>query len=147
MNPYIPTPWQDDIYDELTGERIQDGTPMSRTQFYNMETGILANNILGAFLLERVMQHGRTLADLEGEIKTVALKNTLEYPFNDSAKTVALEHERDNIQYQVGVEIVSADGLVGDVEVYDKALNGFKIRFTGSARNVTLRYYVHGGML
>ena len=45
------------------------------------------------------------------------------------------------------VEVVSADGLVGDIEVYDKALNGFKIRYTGSAKNVKLRYYVQGGML
>ena len=60
MNPYNPTPWQDDIYDQETGELIQEGTPMSRTQFYNMETGILAGNILGAYLLQHMMQHQRT---------------------------------------------------------------------------------------
>ena len=36
---------------------------------------------------------------------------------------------------------------MGDVEVYDKALNGFKLRYTGSAKTVKLRYYVQGGML
>lgn len=147
MNPYNPTPWQDDIYDEETGELIQEGTPMSRTQFYNMETGILGNNILGAYLLEHIFQQQRSLADLEGEIKEVALKNSLDYPFNDSTQTIALEHERDSLTYRVGVEVLEADGLVGDIVVYDKALNGFKVRYTGSARNVKLRYYVTGGML
>lgn len=147
MNPYNPTPWKDDIYDEASGELIQEGTPMSRTQFYNMETGILGNNVLGAFLVSQVMQHQRSLADFEGEIKEVTLTNSLVYPFNNSAKTVALEHERDTLKYQVSVEVISSDGLVGDVEVYDKALNGFKLRYTGSAKNVKLRYYVQGGML
>lgn len=147
MNPYNPTPWQDDIYDQETGELIQEGTPMSRTQFYNMETGILGNNILGAYLLQHVMQQQRSLNDLVGEIKEVTLTNSLDYPFNNSATTIALEHERDNLTYRVGVEVVEADGLVGDILIYDKALNGFKIRYTGSAQNVTLRYYVTGGML
>lgn len=147
MNPYVPTPWQDDIYDEDTGELIQEGTPMSRTQFYNMETGILGNNVLGAYLVQQMMLHQRSLADLEGEIKEIALTNSLEYPFNDSAVTVALEHERDTLKYKVDVEVLTTDGLVGDVVVYDKALNGFKLRYTGSAKNVTLRYFVTGGML
>ena len=112
-----------------------------------METGILGNNILGAYLLQHVMQQQRSLNDLVGEIKEVTLTNSLDYPFNNSATTIALEHERDNLTYRVGVEVVEADGLVGDILVYDKALNGFKIRYTGSAQNVTLRYYVTGGML
>ena len=147
MKIYNPTPWEDDIYDEESGELIQEGTPMSRKQFYNMETGILTANILGAYLLQHIMQHQRALAELEGEIKEISLTNNLAYPFNSSSQTVALDHERDTLAYQVWVEVVSADGLVGDIEVYDKALNGFKIRYTGSAENVTLRYYVQGGML
>lgn len=120
---------------------------MSRVQFYNMETGILANHVLGAYLLQQAMAQQRVLADLEGEIREVTLTNSLEYPFNNSARTVALTHERDTLAYRVDVEVLSADGLVGDVEVYDKALNGFKLRYTGSAGSVTVRYYVHGGMM
>jgi len=37
-------------------ELVQEGTPMSRTQFYNMETGILAANILGAYLVQQVRE-------------------------------------------------------------------------------------------
>lgn len=147
MNPYVPTQWQDDIYDEATGELVQEGTPMSRTQFYNMESGILANDVLGAYLLQQIMLHQRSLTDLEGEIKEITLTNNQDYPFNNSAKTIALEHERDTLAYKVDVEVLEADGLVGDVEVYDKALNGFKLRYTGSAKTVKLRYFVTGGML
>ena len=43
-------------------------------------------------------------------------------------------------------EVISADGEVGNVIVTDKQLNGFKIAFTGSAKNVTIKYYVQGGM-
>ena len=147
MNPYNPTPWKDDIYDEESGDLIQEGTPMSRTQFYNMETGILAADVMGAYLLQQLMNHKRSLTDLVGEIREIALTNSLDYPFNNSAKTIALAHERDTLSYRVDAEVISADGLVGDIEVYDKALNGFKLRYTGSARNVRLRYYVQGGML
>ena len=28
MNIYNPTPWKDDIYDEESGELIQEGTPL-----------------------------------------------------------------------------------------------------------------------
>ena len=45
MNIYNPTSWEDDIYDEESGELIQEGTPLSRKQFYNMETGILAGDL------------------------------------------------------------------------------------------------------
>ena len=34
---------------------------------------------------------------------------------------------------------------VGDVVVYDKQVNGFKIAFTGSAKSVTVRCFVQGG--
>jgi hypothetical protein len=102
---------------------------------------------MGQYLLLQIRRHQRSLEELEGEIKEVALTNSLAYPFNGSAMTVALDHERDTLAYQVNTEVISADGFVGDVEVYDKALNGFKLRYTGSARNVQLRYYVQGGMI
>jgi hypothetical protein len=36
---------------------------------------------------------------------------------------------------------------VGDITVFDKQLNGFKIAFDGSATNVTLKLRIKGGML
>jgi hypothetical protein len=35
---------------------------------------------------------------------------------------------------------------VGSIEISAKALNGFKVAFTGSAKSVTLQIRVKGGM-
>ena len=79
------------------------------------------------------------------ETGTVTLSNTKTYPFNNSAQTVALNCERENADYFVLTEIASADPDVGDVRVYDKAANGFRISFTGSAKSADIRYAVMGG--
>jgi hypothetical protein len=143
---YKGTSWQDHVVDQQTGEVIQQGTPQSATNFNNMEEGILAANELGAVLAQQVAHNTRILADLEGEIGEVVLTNTQEYPFNDSAKTVALTKPRDTLNYWVVVEVISADGMSGDIRIYDKQVNGFKVAFTGSASRATIKYYVQGGM-
>jgi hypothetical protein len=79
------------------------------------------------------------------ETGTVTLNNSKPWPFNDSAQTVALEKFWDNRDYMVQTEVVSADGEAGDVVVSGKAVNGFKIAFTGSARQAVVRYQVMGG--
>lgn len=146
MNPYNKTTWQDHVVDPETGQVIQEGTPESATNFNNMETGIFANDSVGSVLMQEVMQHKRLLADLEGEIGEVTLTNSQEYPFNNSEITVSLSKARDTLNYRVDIEIVSAVGFPGKIEVYDKQLNGFKIKFTGSATSVTVKYIVQGGM-
>jgi len=146
MKPYNLKRWQDHIVDELTGEVIQEGTPVSATNLNNIETGILGNDGFASVLIQQVMQFKRSITDLEGEIKEVTLTNNLSYPFNNSETTVALQKARDTLNYRVLTEVLSSNGFVGHVEVYDKALNGFKIRYTGSATSVTIRCFVQGGM-
>ena len=143
---YKRTFWQDHVVDEGTGEIMQQGTPQSATNFNNVEEGIFSSNELGAVLAQQVRQHGRVMADMEGEIGEVVLTNSQEYPFNDSAKTVALTKKRDTLNYRVFAEVISSDGMPGDIKIYDKQLNGFKIAFTGSATSATVKYYVQGGM-
>lgn len=143
---YNPTDWKDDIYDEESGVLIQEGTPMSRPQFHNMETGIFAGNVLGLVLLQELLQVRRNVADLEGELIEVQLTNSQKYPFNNSTKTIAFSKERDTLTYEVGTEVLSTNGPVGEVLVFDKALNGCKVKFTGSATAVTIRCYIRGGM-
>lgn len=147
MNPYKPTLWEDDVYDATTGELIQEGTPMSRTQFHNMETGIFAGDAFASVLLQQALQNKRKLLDLEGEVVTISLSNNQAYPFNNSAQTVAMTKQRDTLNYRVAVEIVSSVGMVGNVEVYDKALNGFKVRYSGSATSAVIKCYIQGGMM
>lgn len=161
---YKKTVWQDhvvekpDTYREVQnadgtvthtpaeGEIIQQGTPMSATNYNNMEDGIFENNIGISMLLQEVLQHKRNLLDLEGEKGQKVLTNSKQYPFNDATQTVSLTKSRDTLNYRVDTEIINSNGTEGNVEVYDKQLNGFKLRFTGSAATATIKYIVQGGM-
>lgn len=147
MKPYSRTIWKDHVVDSGTGQIIQEGTPQSATNFNNLEEGTFANDVSVTVLAQQVLQHKRILSDLEGEIAEVSMTNAQEYPFNNSGITVNLLKARDTLNYRVEVEVVSSrSGEVGEIIVYDKQLNGFKIRYTGSAEAVTARYYVIGGM-
>jgi hypothetical protein len=77
---------------------------------------------------------------------TVTLTNTMQWPFNDSEETVALAASRDEEHYVVQAELVHAHGDIGDIVVYGKAANGFKIAFTGAASQAVIRYTVTGGL-
>jgi hypothetical protein len=146
MNPYNMKQWKDHIVDEATQEVIQEGTPVSASNMNNMETGILGNDGLASVLIQQSMQYKRNIADLEGELREISLTNTQEYPFNNSEITVALLKERDTLNYRVLTEVVSSNGIVGDIVVYDKAKNGFKIKYTGSAASATIKCFIQGGM-
>lgn len=77
---------------------------------------------------------------------SVTITNNQAYPFNTGIATVALGTPRQNLDYITNIEIAAAVGNVQAIEVYDKQLNGFKIRYDGSATSVTIKYYVTGGM-
>jgi hypothetical protein len=146
MIPYNMKQWKDHIVDEVTQEVIQEGTPVSASNLNNMETGILGNDGFASVLVQQAMQFKRNIADLEGELQQVNLTNNQEYPFNNSVITVALLKERDTLNYRVLTEIVSSVGIVGDIVIYDKAKNGFKIKYTGSATSATIKCFIQGGM-
>ena len=78
---------------------------------------------------------------------SVSLTNTLDYPFNNSKKSVALNNTQPRTSYVVLTEIVSADGNPGEVVVSDRLINGFKVAYTGSAKSAVVNYYVIGGTL
>jgi hypothetical protein len=79
------------------------------------------------------------------ETGTVTLTNTKSYPFNDSAVTVALRAEQSGTDYFVLTEVAGDARGVESVRVYDKAVNGFRIAFEGSAGSADIRYRVMGG--
>jgi hypothetical protein len=79
------------------------------------------------------------------EIGTISLTNTLSFPFNNSIKSVALTRRQNTTNYIVLTDIAAFTGNVGDVEVSDKLVNGFKIAYTGSASAATIQYTVIGG--
>ena len=142
---------------EVPGEIIQEGTPQNQTNFNNMENGIqdatMAAQILAwaNFHQQRHNDEHEAIVESEihGELHEITLKNTATLPFNstaDSPVTVALAKTRKTLFYSVEAEVTANSGLVGDIIISDKALNGFKIAYTGSGSSVTLAVRIKGGM-
>ena len=130
----------------VEGEIIQQGTPQNATNFNLMENGISNATEVAALMALSAVHHQQAIADLQGETKTVTLKNTQSYPFNNSQQSVALATERNHMDYTVDAEIVDyTGGFPGDIVISDKLLNGFKMAHTGSAKSVTVKIYVKGG--
>ncbi|CAK7047451.1 MAG: hypothetical protein BACD_02332 [Bacteroides rodentium] len=130
----------------VEGEILQQGTPQNANNFNHMEDGISNAGELAALLAVGVIHQRQQLADMTGEVLTVSLTNSQQYPFNNSKKTVALTHPRNHLYYTVTAEVLEySGGCVGDIEVTEKLVNGFKIEYTGSATSVTLKVFVKGG--
>lgn len=140
---YNCTEWKDKVVDSSTGEVIQEGTPQSAGNFNKMEAGIEDATVAAAFL---VIAAGRLNAETTVEEKTITLTNTQNYPFNNSQKTVSLSNTRTTAAYSVEVEVLEHSGDVGDVLISDKLLNGFKVRYDGSAKSATVKLIIKGGM-
>lgn len=111
-----------------------------------MDFGVLENALIVGFVSMNLRLVQESLDDVRGQILTVDLKNTMKYPATSAEKTVTLPRPANNSDYTVETEIIEADGPVENVEVYGKALNAFKVCYSGSAKNVTLKLHVIGGL-
>lgn len=128
------------------GEIEQNGTQQSSRNFGNMDFGTLENALIVGLVSMNLRLVQDSVDDLKGQYLTATLSNTLKYPASNAEKTVALPQMVNNTNYKVDVEIVEADGPVERVEVYGKSLNAFKVCYAGSAKNVTLKLHVIGGL-
>ena len=164
---YLPTKWLDHVtefpnrrvitdngdgtqtVEKAQGEIIQQGTPQSATNFNNMETGIFDANIAVSLFMNFARQLGWRTDALEKatvqEVGTVTLTNSLSFPFNNSKASVALTNRRDNLNYIVVIVAVTGTGNIGEVDVTDRLVNGFKLAYSGSAPSATVTYAVIGG--
>lgn len=133
-------------HEPVEGEVIQQGTPQNEPNFNNIEEGVFAANELGNEAARILVHQGQLIKKLVGEAGTAVLANTLDYPFNNSIKTIALNTKRDTVDYTVDVDASTTIGDVGKIVITDKQLNGFKIAFTGSAPSVSIKYIVKGGI-
>lgn len=140
---YRNTQWIDEVKDQDTEEVIQEGTPQSAGNFNNMEHGISDAHLAAALL---IIQSGLTADQVATEEKAVTLSNSQSYPFNNSTQTIALSRVRNFTDYTVEAEITDHDGNVGDVRIFDRMLNGFKIAYDGSAKSATIKLRIKGGM-
>jgi len=160
VNPYTKTTWVDEVdeyedrfresangdgtitHTKERGEVYVQGTPQDAQHFNNMENGIYAAH-------EELVSQDARITNLESyanpETGVVTLTNTEEFPFNNSAVSVPLTNERDNMNYIVEVIKVEPTGNPGEIEVSDRQVNGFKLAFTGSASSVKVTYAVIGG--
>lgn len=112
-----------------------------------LEEEALSAGGMAVVISQQMLQHKRAIDDLDGEIQVVSLTNNQEYPFNNSIKTVGISRVRDTLNYRVTAELNSlSGGFLGNIKVSEKALNGFKIEHTGSAKNVELKLYIQGGI-
>ena len=135
--------YEHQCHDDVPG--IQDGTPIDETNLNNMEGGINAAELLAEYLAEVLLKTNAKVNNLDGEVITVTLTNTGDFYTNNSVKTIPLGTRRDTLDYIVSAEIQGDTTNVGDVVIYDKQTNGFKVKYTGSAASATIKLYVHGG--
>lgn len=164
---YTPISWKDRIverprtYTEVMnsdgsrtdtpapGEIQQAGTQISATNLNHMDNGIWDNEIAAALILNALRQTQWRTDALEKatvqEVGSVTLTNSQKFPFNNSKRTVALTNTRENLNYVVVIISATGDGNVGEIEVTDRLVNGFKLAHTGSSRSVTVQYAVIGG--
>ena len=133
-------------HEAVEGEVIQEGTPQNAKNFNDMEQRILAAGEVAGLAMLKVGAVESKVEGLAGEIIETTLTNSKEYPFNNSKKTLALKTPRGNLDYTVFVESSTEDaGGIGEVKITDKQLNGFKIEFTGAAKEVSVKCTVQGG--
>lgn len=133
-------------HEAVEGEVIQEGTPQNAKNFNDMEQRILAAGEVAGLAMLKVGAVKSKVEGLAGEIIETTLTNSKEYPFNNSKKTLALKTPRGNLDYTVFVESSTEDaGGIGEIKITDKQLNGFKIEFTGVAKEVSVKCTVQGG--
>lgn len=133
-------------HEAVEGEVIQEGTPQNAKNFNDMEQRILAAGEVAGLAMLKVGAVESKVEGLAGEIIETTLTNSKEYPFNNSKKTLALKTPRGNLDYTVFVESSTEDaGGIGEIKITDKQLNGFKIEFTGTAKEVSVKCTVQGG--
>lgn len=133
----------------VDGEIIQVGTPQNQTNFNNIENGIQDTTLARQFLAWQFLHEQRLNGHVLEETHTVTLANSDRRPFNttlDTPATVALENTRNSMDYTVAAEVTAHSGPVGEIIITDKALNGFKVSYTGSGKSATLKITVQGGL-
>lgn len=142
---YDRTYWVDHVEDQ-DGKVIQTGTLMDQAHFNNAEVGLSDVSLAHAIAQFKQTQEDY---DYQSEIRTVTLgmNSSYPWPFNNKETTVALSLLRETTHYSVDVSVDEySGGLLGNIKVLDKALNGFKLLHDGSATSVTVTVKVEGGM-
>jgi len=149
---YDPVEWEDRVVDQATGDVLVEGTPVNEINLNNIEAGILrALYDLGIANAQTM----KTVADIVKELDknkkqrflqgqaTITSSGEDYFRSSDAYVLISLPTnsyaQLNSPNYDVQLNILSADdiGTVGELIVYDKTQNGFKVKMTGSAASVT----------
>jgi hypothetical protein len=148
---YQAIKWQDEIVDEQ-GNVLVEGTLFDEVNMNRMEAGVDLQNTTNAFVALLAQQIRSNSLELEkwqnqriqeGFIEIVGSGNEGYFRSSEPFAIVALQGyiQFDSPDYSVLTEIIEGDpGLIGDLIIYDKSSNGFKIKFTGSADYAKIRW-------
>ncbi len=138
-------------------QEIQKGTPLSQSNLNKMTDGIsFAHSVIGAVAAEALRQaglaHDNRKVDfekrfLQGEATISGSPGeyfSSTYPFVLVPIPSGTEHVQTNApHYDVTLCVTSADDIGKvNLEVYDKASNGFKVRNLGSAKSVSFTWTI-----
>jgi hypothetical protein len=142
------------VVDSATGDVLVEGTPVNEVNLNRVESGLMvALYDVGAGLLVALQEANANRKELE-KIKnqrvlqgqaTITNSTAASY-FRDSEPFVLVSltgYPQINApDYDVLVTPISASdmGTVGNLDVYDKTQNGFKVKMTGSAASVTFMW-------
>lgn len=138
-------------------EVIQKGTPLSQSRLNRMTDGIsFSHNVIGAIAAEALRQAGLAHKNrqvdfekrfLQGEATITGTPGgyfSTTYPFVLVPIPAGTEHTQTNTpHYDVTLCVTAADDIGKvNLEVYDKASNGFKVRNLGSAKSVSFTWTI-----
>jgi hypothetical protein len=147
---YVPVEWEDEVKDSKTGDILVDGTPVSEVNLGNLEAGMLLSHYdigLAAVMALRLADLNQKEIDKYKQQRILQGKETISNTESDNGyfrseepfKTVALEGfpQINAPNYDVRITPLDNHGGAGELIVYDKTQNGFKVRMTGSAKSVS----------
>lgn len=147
---YDPIEWEDRVLDSVTGEILVYGTPVNEVNLNNMETGILTSHydvgLIALMALQMVNTNTLEIKKIKNQrlLQGRATINNTEvdnghFRSADPFVLVPLKgYEQINApDYDVVLTVLDDKRDAGTLVAYDKTRNGFKVRFTGSAKSVS----------
>lgn len=144
---YTPLEWEDRVIDQATGDVLVPGTPVNETNLNRMESGILTSHLdvglaaLAALQLaasaKQELEKLKNQRILQGEA-TITANQTNGYfrdfePFVEISLPGLPQINTPNYDVILTPTLYDDLGRVGELIVYDKTQNGFKVKMTGSA--------------
>jgi hypothetical protein len=139
---YYPIKWIDHVVDG-DGNVVQQGTPVSQKKLNRMESGIQTSLGPSVAVMMQTLQFVQKLNQEHEKMKKQKIKQGEITITEGNYTAVSLDGfvQYDAPGYQVMTEIVSGDpALIGNIRVYDKTSNGFKVEYSGSEDEATIKW-------